>query len=58
MLVPVAIAVIEKDKTQALAIPLLLAICYGASVGGIWHTDWQSDKTLSFFRRMAMRPVR
>ncbi len=35
MLLPVALAVIEKSKDPALAIPLLLGIAYAASVGGI-----------------------
>ena len=35
MLLPVAMAVIEKSRDQQLAIPLLLGIAYAASVGGI-----------------------
>ncbi|MBT4161332.1 MAG: SLC13/DASS family transporter [Gammaproteobacteria bacterium] len=35
MLLPVALAVIEKSKDDNLAIPLLLGIAYAASVGGI-----------------------
>ena len=35
MLLPVALAVIEKSKDKNLAIPLLLGIAYAASVGGI-----------------------
>ncbi len=35
MLLPVALAVIERSKDKSLAIPLLLGIAYAASVGGI-----------------------
>jgi sodium-dependent dicarboxylate transporter 2/3/5 len=35
MLLPVALAVIERSKDKDLAIPLLLGIAYAASVGGI-----------------------
>ena len=35
MLLPVALAVIERSRDPALAIPLLLGIAYAASVGGI-----------------------
>ena len=35
MLLPVALAVLEKSKDDDLAIPLLLGIAYAASVGGI-----------------------
>ncbi len=35
MLLPVALAVIEKTKDSALALPLLLGIAYAASIGGI-----------------------
>ena len=35
MLLPVALAVLEKAEDKALAIPLLLGIAYAASVGGI-----------------------
>jgi len=35
MLLPVALAVLEKSKDDELAIPLLLGIAYAASVGGI-----------------------
>ena len=35
MLLPVAIAVIDKSKDPKLAIPLLLGVAYAASVGGI-----------------------
>ncbi len=35
MLLPVALAVIEKAEDKSLAIPLLLGIAYSASVGGI-----------------------
>ena len=35
MLLPVALAVIEKSDDDSLAIPLLLGIAYAASVGGI-----------------------
>ncbi len=49
MLVPVAIAIIEREKSGALAIPLLLAIAYGASVGGI-GTPIGSPTNLIFFQ--------
>jgi len=35
MLLPVALAVLETAKNKALVVPLLLGICYAASVGGI-----------------------
>ena len=38
MLLPVAIAVLEQadeDERKRLAIPLMLSLCYGASIGGI-----------------------
>lgn len=35
MLLPVAMAIIEKARGEALAIPLLLGMAYAASVGGI-----------------------
>lgn len=35
MLLPVALAVLEKRKDDALAVPLLLGMAYAASVGGI-----------------------
>lgn len=35
MLLPVALAVIERSKDDKLAVPLLLGIAYAASVGGI-----------------------
>jgi len=35
MLLPVALAVLESAKNKALAVPLLLGICYGASAGGM-----------------------
>ena len=35
MLLPVALAVLEKSRDRALAIPLLLGIAYAASIGGI-----------------------
>jgi len=35
MLLPVALAVLESAKNKALVVPLLLGICYAASVGGI-----------------------
>jgi sodium-dependent dicarboxylate transporter 2/3/5 len=35
MLLPVALAVLETAKDRALVVPLLLGICYAASVGGI-----------------------
>ena len=34
MLLPVALAVIHSSKTDHLAVPLLLAVAYGAAVGG------------------------
>ncbi len=35
MLVPVALAILQTYPDRRLAIPLLLAICYGASIGGL-----------------------
>ncbi len=35
MLLPVALAVIASSRNQHLAIPLLLGICYSASIGGM-----------------------
>ncbi|MBX2859323.1 MAG: SLC13 family permease [Cellvibrionaceae bacterium] len=35
MLLPVALAILEKAKDQRLAIPLLLGIAYSASIGGM-----------------------
>jgi solute carrier family 13 (sodium-dependent dicarboxylate transporter), member 2/3/5 len=35
MMLPVAVAVLENDKTGKLAVPLLLGIAYSASIGGI-----------------------
>ncbi|HCD27688.1 MAG TPA: sodium:dicarboxylate symporter [Gammaproteobacteria bacterium] len=35
MLLPVALAVLEKSKDESLAIPLLLGIAYAASIGGM-----------------------
>ena len=35
MLLPVALAVIEKSDDDALAIPLLLGVAYAASIGGV-----------------------
>ncbi|MCZ6830790.1 MAG: SLC13 family permease [Gammaproteobacteria bacterium] len=35
MLLPVAMAVLEKAESESLAVPLLLGIAYAASVGGI-----------------------
>lgn len=35
MLLPVALAVLEKSRDRALAIPLLLGVAYAASIGGI-----------------------
>ncbi|WP_432798784.1 SLC13 family permease [Poriferisphaera sp. WC338] len=35
MMLPVAIAVIDADKSKKLAVPLLLAIAYSASIGGM-----------------------
>jgi solute carrier family 13 (sodium-dependent dicarboxylate transporter), member 2/3/5 len=35
MMLPVAMALIDRDKTGKLAVPLLLSVAYGASIGGI-----------------------
>jgi sodium-dependent dicarboxylate transporter 2/3/5 len=35
MLLPVALAVLQSYPDRRLAVPLLLAICYGASIGGL-----------------------
>lgn len=35
MLLPVALAVIEKSEDQRIAVPLMLGIAYGASIGGL-----------------------
>lgn len=35
MLVPVALAVLHSYPDRRLAVPMLLAICYGASIGGL-----------------------
>ena len=35
MLVPVALAILQTYPDRRLAVPLLLAICYGASTGGL-----------------------
>ncbi|WP_395793128.1 SLC13 family permease [Aquimonas sp.] len=35
MLVPVALAILQTYPDRRLAVPLLLAICYGASIGGL-----------------------
>lgn len=35
MLLPIAIALIDSSRSKVLCIPLLLGICYAASVGGI-----------------------
>ncbi len=35
MLLPIALAVLQNSENRALRIPLLLAICYCASVGGV-----------------------
>jgi sodium-dependent dicarboxylate transporter 2/3/5 len=35
MMLPVALAFIERDKTGKLAVPLLLSVAYGSSIGGI-----------------------
>lgn len=35
VLVPIALAVLERDANPALAASVLLAICYGASIGGL-----------------------
>jgi sodium-dependent dicarboxylate transporter 2/3/5 len=35
MMLPVALAFMERDKTGKLAVPLLLSVAYGSSIGGI-----------------------
>lgn len=35
MLLPIALALLDSSRSKSLAIPLLLGICYSASVGGI-----------------------
>jgi sodium-dependent dicarboxylate transporter 2/3/5 len=35
MMLPVAMALVERDKSGKLAVPLLLSVAYGASIGGI-----------------------
>lgn len=35
MMLPIALALIDRDKTGKLAVPLLLSVAYGASIGGI-----------------------
>ncbi len=35
MMLPVALAFIDRDKTGKLAVPLLLSVAYGSSIGGI-----------------------
>ena len=35
MMLPVALAVLEQDKSRKLAVPLLLGVAYSASIGGI-----------------------
>jgi sodium-dependent dicarboxylate transporter 2/3/5 len=35
MMLPVALAVVEQDKSGKLAVPLLLGVAYSASIGGI-----------------------
>jgi sodium-dependent dicarboxylate transporter 2/3/5 len=35
MMLPIAIAFMERDKTGKLAVPLLLSVAYGSSIGGI-----------------------
>jgi sodium-dependent dicarboxylate transporter 2/3/5 len=35
MMLPVALAVLDQDKTGKLAVPVLLSVAYGASIGGI-----------------------
>lgn len=35
MMLPVALAVLEHDKTGKLAVPVLLSVAYGSSIGGI-----------------------
>ncbi len=35
MLLPVALAVVSSSENKALAVPLLLGICYAASIGGM-----------------------
>ena len=35
MMLPVALALMDRDKTGKLAVPLLLSVAYGSSIGGI-----------------------
>jgi sodium-dependent dicarboxylate transporter 2/3/5 len=35
MMLPVALAIMDRDKSGKLAVPLLLSVAYGASIGGI-----------------------
>ena len=35
MMLPVALAVLEKSKDKTLEVPLLLGIAYAASIGGM-----------------------
>jgi sodium-dependent dicarboxylate transporter 2/3/5 len=35
MMLPVAMALVERDKSGKLSVPLLLAVAYGSSIGGI-----------------------
>jgi solute carrier family 13 (sodium-dependent dicarboxylate transporter), member 2/3/5 len=35
MMLPIALALIDRDKSGKLAVPLLLSVAYGASIGGI-----------------------
>jgi solute carrier family 13 (sodium-dependent dicarboxylate transporter), member 2/3/5 len=35
MMLPIAVALMERDKTGKLAVPLLLSVAYGSSIGGI-----------------------
>jgi solute carrier family 13 (sodium-dependent dicarboxylate transporter), member 2/3/5 len=35
MMLPIALALMDRDKTGRLAVPLLLSVAYGSSIGGI-----------------------
>jgi len=35
MMMPIAMAVLAQDQDKTMAVPLLLAICYAASIGGV-----------------------
>jgi solute carrier family 13 (sodium-dependent dicarboxylate transporter), member 2/3/5 len=52
MLLPVALAVLSDYPDRRLAVPLLLAICYGASIGGL-GTPIGSPPNLVFMQEYA-----